>query len=145
MYACNTSIYSVTKFTPTSSHLAVHLKISLVPFPLLFLYLPLIFFFVIYIALVALSWLKPEQLFHTFSLVGGTDIIKIVGNSTTVLSDLTYEPVHVSHDRFLHRLRNGWSWILPIIISLCRGKCLIDFYANRFKKYLSILEILKFY
>ena len=88
VYTYNISIHSANKLTPTNSHLVVHLKVPLILFLLLFLYAPLIFFIVIYIALVALSWFKRKQIPHTLSLVGDTDIIEIVGISTTVLMTL---------------------------------------------------------
>ena len=88
VYAYNTSIDSVNKLTPTNSHLVVHLKVPLILFLLLFLHASLIFFIVIHIALVTLSWFKRKQIPHTPSLVGDTDVIKIVGISTTVLMTL---------------------------------------------------------
>ena len=92
----NTSIHFVNKLTPTNSYLVVHLKIPLILFLPLFRHAPLIFFIVIYIALVALSWFKRKQIPHTPSLVGDTDIIKFVGISTTVLMTLfTYKSVLV--------------------------------------------------
>ena len=84
----NISIHSVNKLTPTNSHLVVHLKVLLIPFLPLFLHAPLILFIVIYIALVTLSWFQRKQIPHTPSLVGDTDVIKIVGISTTVLMTL---------------------------------------------------------
>ena len=88
VYTYNISIHSVNKLTPTNSHLVVHLKVPLILFLPLFLHVPLIFFIVIYIALVVLSWFKRKQIPHTLSLVGDTDIIKIVGITTTVLMTL---------------------------------------------------------
>ena len=85
VYAYNTSIHSVNKLIPTNPHLIVHLKVPLILFLPLYLHAPLIFFIVIYIAQVALLWFKHKQISHTLSLVGDTDIIKIVGISTTVL------------------------------------------------------------
>ena len=85
VYTYNISIHSVNTFTPTNSHLIVHLKVPLILFLPLFLHVPLIFFIVIYIAL---SWFKRKQISHTLSLVGDTDIIKFVGISTTVLMTL---------------------------------------------------------
>ena len=84
----NISIHSVNKLTPTNSHLVVHLKVPLILFLPLFLHAPLILFIFFYIALVALSWFKRKEISHTLSLVGNTDIIKIVGISTTVLMTL---------------------------------------------------------
>ena len=88
VYTYNISIHSVNKLAPTNSHLVVHLKVALILFLPLFLHAPLIFFIVIYIALIALSWFKRKQIPHTLSLIGNTDIIKIVGISTTVLMTL---------------------------------------------------------
>ena len=88
VYTYNISIHSVHKLTPTNSHLVVHLRVPMILFLPLFLHAPLIFFIVIYIPLVALSWFKRKQIPHTLSLVGDTDIIKIVGISTTVLMTL---------------------------------------------------------
>ena len=88
VYTYNISIHSVNKLTPTNSHLVVHLKVPLILFLPLFLHALLIFFIVIYISLVALSWFKPKQIPHTLSLVGDTDIIKIFGIFTTVLMTL---------------------------------------------------------
>ena len=84
----NISIHSVNKLTPTNSHLVVHLKVPLILFLPLFLHAPLIFFIVIYIAFVALSWFKRKQIFHTLSLIGDIDIIKFVRISTTALMTL---------------------------------------------------------
>ena len=87
-YTYNISIHSVNKLTPTNSCLVVHLKVPLILFLPLFLHARLIFFIVIYIAIVALSWFKRKQIPYTLSLVGDTDIIKVVGISTTVLMTL---------------------------------------------------------
>ena len=88
VYTYNIIIHSANKLTPTNSHLVVHLKVPLILFLPLLLHAPLIYFIVIYIALVSLSWCKRKQIPHTLSLAGDTDIIKIVGISTTVLMTL---------------------------------------------------------
>ena len=88
VYTYNIIIHSANKLTPTNSHLVVHLKVPLILFLPLLLHVPLIYFIVICIALVSLSWFKRKQIPHTLSLVGNTDIIKIVGISTTVLMTL---------------------------------------------------------
>ena len=88
VYAYNTSIHSANQLIPTNSHLVVHLKVPLILFLPLFLHTPLILFIFIYIALIALSWFKRKEISHTLSLAGDTDIIKIIGISTTVLMTL---------------------------------------------------------
>ena len=96
VYTYNISIHSVNKLTPTNSHLVVHLKVALILFLPLSLHAPLIFFIVIYIALISLSWFKRKQIPRTLSLVVNTDIIKSVGISTTVLMTLLmHRPVLV--------------------------------------------------
>ena len=87
-YTYNISIHSVNRLTPANSHLVVHLKVPLILFLPLFLHAPLLFFIFIHITLVALSWFKRKEMSHTFSLVGDTNIIKIVGICTTVLMTL---------------------------------------------------------
>ena len=97
VYTYNISIHCVNNLTPTNSHLVVHLKVALILFLPPVVHAPLIFFIVIYIALVSLSWFKRKQIPHTLSLVGNTGIIKCVGISTTVLMTLLmYRPVLVA-------------------------------------------------
>ena len=88
VYTYNISIHCVNKLTPTNSHLVVHLTVPLILFLPLLLHVQLIYFIDIYIAHVSLLWFKRKQIPHTLSLVGDTDIIKIVGISTTVLMTL---------------------------------------------------------
>ena len=116
VYTYNISIHSVNKLTPTNSHLVVHLKVPLILFLPLFLHAPLIFFIVVYIALIALLWFKRKQIPHTLSLVGDTDIIKIVGTSTTVLVTL------FMHKSVPGRTKFGARWPGPCTVMQVAGQ-----------------------